>query len=177
MRWARPDLNYVYPIPAEVHSGYHRTHSGYAATDVFASCGSPILSPVHGVVVDVRRVDPWDARTDDPFTRGGLFVSILGADSVRYYLAHFARLADHVEVGSQVVPGEYLGEMGTSGRSSACHLHFGISPHCPIDEWWVRRGVVWPYPYFDDWRNGTQTSPADEVATWWAAHPQTCERP
>jgi hypothetical protein len=68
MRWARPDLNYVYPIPAEVHSGYHRTHSGYAATDVFAGCGSPILSPVHGVVVDVRRVDPWDARTDDPFT-------------------------------------------------------------------------------------------------------------
>jgi murein DD-endopeptidase MepM/ murein hydrolase activator NlpD len=82
-----------------------------------------------------------------------------------------------VEVGSQVVPGEYLGEMGTSGRSAACHLHFGISPHCPTNEWWVRRGVVWPYPYFDDWRNGTQTSPADEVATWWAANSQSCERP
>jgi peptidoglycan LD-endopeptidase LytH len=174
MKWAQPELNYVYPVP--VHSGYHPTHSGYAATDVFARCGAPIISPVHGVVVDFRRFDPWDRAVDDPFTRGGLFVSIFGDDGVRYYMSHFERLADYVMVGVRVVPGEYLGEMGSTGRSSACHLHVGISPMCESDEWWVRRGVVWPYVYFDAWRSGAQTSPADEVKAWFAAHPDACSR-
>lgn len=173
----RPDLDYLYPIPTHVNSGYQGTHSGYAATDIFAACGTPVVSPVHGTVHDLRRSDPWDPDTDDPFTRGGKFVSILGDDGVRYYMAHFERIVDDLIIGSKVVPGQSLGDMGTTGRSSACHLHFAISPLCPNDEWWVRRGVIWPYTYFDSWRNGDQRSPQDEVNAWATNNPDRCSAP
>ncbi len=175
LQWAEPERDYLYPIPSSTHSGYQGTHSGYPATDVFASCGAPIISPVHGIVNDLRRVDPWNQSVDDPFTRGGKFVSILGVDGVRYYLAHFTEIADSITVGANVVPGQYLGSMGTTGRSSACHLHFSISPPCPNDEWWVRRGVIWPYTYFDSWRGGGQLSPVDEVQRWLANNPNGCD--
>lgn len=175
--WLRPDLDYLYPIPASVNSGYQGTHSGYPATDVFASCGAPIVAPVHGVIHDLRRSDPWDPASDDPYARGGKFISILGDDSVRYYLAHFEAIEQQLQIGSRVVPGQKLGEVGTTGRSSACHLHFAISPLCPNDEWWVRRGVIWPYSYFDAWRSGQQLSPVSELETWSAANPNRCNEP
>ena len=175
LQWAKPERNYLYPIPNTTHSGYQGTHSGYPATDVFASCGAPIVAPVHGTVNDLRRVDPWDPSVDDPFTRGGKFVSILGVDGVRYYLAHFTEIAESITVGASVVPGQYLGSMGTTGRSSACHLHFSISPPCPNDEWWVRRGVIWPYTYFDSWRSGEESSPVDAVQQWLLDNPNGCE--
>ena len=70
--------------------------------------------------------------------------------------------------------GDHLGTIGTTGRSSACHVHFGMSPPCPEREWSVRRGVVWPYRYLDDWRSGGQASPADEVAAFVAEQPDAC---
>ena len=38
----------------------------------------------------------------------------------------------------------------------------------------MRRGVVWPHTYLDDWRAGGQRSPADEVNAWVAANPNAC---
>lgn len=172
-----PSLAYVYPIADGVNSGYSPTHSGYEATDIFASCGTAVHSPVHGTVLDLRRTDPWTRAVDDPFTRGGLFVSILGDDGVRYYFAHFSEIPDDVVVGARVVPGSFIGVLGTTGRSSACHVHVAISPLCPNEEWWVRRGVVWPYPYLDAWRSGEQRSPADEILDWVDANPTGCDQP
>jgi hypothetical protein len=65
--------------------------------------------------------------------------------------------------------------MGETGRTSACHLHFSISPPCPGKEWSVRRGVIWPYRYLDAWRAGDQLSPVDEVNSWLAANPTACD--
>ncbi len=66
------------------------THSTYPATDIFNNgCGGAIVSPVNGVLLDVRRVNAYDPAVDNPATRGGRSVSILGDDGVRYYLAHF----------------------------------------------------------------------------------------
>jgi len=58
---------------------------------------------------------------------------------------------------------------------SACHVQFGISPPCPVSEYIVRRGVIWPYPYLDAWRRGEPLSPADEVKRWLAEHPDACD--
>ena len=167
-------VTYAYPISLAANSGYNPTHSGYPATDVFAACGTPVLAPVSGQVIDVRRTDPWSSSTDDPYTRGGKYVSIFGVDGVRYYMAHFAEISDDVDVGTSVIVGQTLGAVGTTGRSSACHLHFAISPLCPNDEWWVRRGVIWPYPYFDQWKSGNQISPFDEVQQWLVDNPDGC---
>ncbi len=165
---------YVVPVADVGRAGWHDTHSAYPATDVFVGCGATLVSPVLGTVLEVRRVDEYDPAVDNPATRGGRSVSILGADGVRYYLAHFDTIADGLAVGDAVAAGQVLGTMGESGRTSACHLHFSISPPCPGKEWSVRRGVIWPYPYLDAWRAGEQRSPAPEVAAWSAEHPDAC---
>jgi murein DD-endopeptidase MepM/ murein hydrolase activator NlpD len=155
-------------------AGWADEHHDYPATDIFVGCGAEIVAPVSGVLLEVRRVDGYDEAVDNPATRGGMSISILGDDGVRYYLAHFDSIDGGWEPGVPVVAGARLGAMGRTGRAGACHLHFAISPPCPGIEWSVRRGVVWPYPYLDAWRDGEQRSPVDEVAAWTAANPGAC---
>ncbi len=163
------------PVVDVDRAGWGTTHAAYPATDIFVGCGAPLVSPVDGTVLEVRRVDSWDPSVDDPATRGGRSVAILGLDGVRYYLAHFDAISVGLEVGDLVRAGDVLGTMGDTGRTSACHLHFGISPPCDGSEWRIRRGVVWPYPYLDAWREGEQRSPVDEVDAWVAEHPAACD--
>lgn len=165
---------YRVPVIDVDRAGWGTTHAAYPATDIFVGCGAPLVSPVDGTVLEVRRVDSWDPAVDDPATRGGRSVAIVGLDGVRYYLAHFDVIVDDLDVGDLVRAGDVLGTMGDTGRTSACHLHFGLSPPCDGDEWRVRRGVVWPYPYLDAWRSGEQRSPGDEVDSWVAANPTAC---
>ncbi|MGA7756550.1 MAG: peptidoglycan DD-metalloendopeptidase family protein [Ilumatobacteraceae bacterium] len=165
---------YVVPIADVAAAGWGTTHSGYPATDIFAACGAGIVSPVDGVVLQVRTVDRWDPAVDDPATRGGRSVAVLGDDGVRYYLAHFDTIEPTVVEGGRVSAGDPVGTVGTTGRSSACHVHFSISPPCPGPEWSVRRGVIWPYPYLDAWEVGDQISPVDEIERWVAGHPDAC---
>jgi peptidoglycan LD-endopeptidase LytH len=154
--------------------GWGTTHSGYPATDIFAGCGTELASPVNGTVLEVRLIDGWDPAIDNPATRGGRSVAILGDDGVRYYMAHMDVIDPAAVVGARVAAGRYVGTVGRTGRTSACHVHFSISPPCPGKEWSVRRGVVWPYPYLDAWQAGEQRSPADDVEQWVTANPDAC---
>lgn len=173
---APSEVRHAFPVADAGRAGFSDTHHDYPATDIFHpdGCGTPLVAPVDGVVLDLRRDDPWSAAVDDPATRGGRFLSILGDDGVRYYMAHFETLDERLAAGVSVAAGELVGTMGDSGRAGACHLHFAISPPCPNDEWWVRRGVVWPADYLRAWRAGEPRSPADEVTAWWAAHVDAC---
>ena len=165
---------YRVPVVDADRAAWGTTHAAYPATDIFVGCGATLVSPVDGEVIEVRRIDMWDPGIDDPATRGGRSVALLGLDGVRYYLAHFDAIVLSLEVGDHVRIGDVLGTMGDTGRTSACHLHFGISPPCPGSEWRVRRGVVWPFPYLDAWRRGEQTSPVAEVSEWSRANPTAC---
>ncbi len=171
---ARPSTTYVVPVADVAAAGWGTTHSGYPATDIFAACGAGIVSPVDGVVLQVRTIDRWDPAIDDPATRGGRSVAVLGDDGVRYYLAHFDTIEPTVVEGERIAAADPVGTVGTSGRSSACHVHFSISPPCPGPEWSVRRGVIWPYPYLDAWAAGDQTSPVEEIERWVAEQPDAC---
>ncbi len=165
---------YGLPVADARAAAWGATHAGYPASDIFVGCGALIVAPVNGVVVESRRVNSYDPAIDNPATRGGRSVTLIGDDGVRYYLAHFERIEDGIEPAARVTIGQPLGEMGQTGRASACHLHFGISPPCPGKEWSVRRGVVWPFPYLDDWRGGGQRSPVAEIEQWQAEHPSAC---
>jgi len=169
----------VFPVQDAATAGWSDTHVGYPATDVFAptGCGTTLVAPVDGVVLEIRRDDLWSAETDDPSARGGRYLSILGDDGVRYYMAHFQLLEAALAPGVRVAAGQVVGQMGRSGRAGACHLHFALSPPCPTQEWWVRRGVVWPFPYLADWQRGLNTSPVDEVRAWADDHPDACTSP
>lgn len=172
---ARPtSTTYVLPVADTAAASWIDTHSTYPATDIFVGCGATLVAPVSGTVLEVRRVNSYDPAVDNPATRGGRSVAIHGYDGVRYYLAHFETIVDGLELGDAVTAGEVVGTMGRTGRASACHVHFGISPPCPGKEWEVRRGVVWPYPYLAAWRKGEQLSPVAEVEGWVEAHPEAC---
>jgi murein DD-endopeptidase MepM/ murein hydrolase activator NlpD len=164
---AAPEGTYAFPVVADPMS-YHRTHAEYPATDIFADCGSPVRAVTDAVVLEVSRVDSYDPDNHDGARAGGLFVSILGDDGVRYYGSHLSEVADGIDAGVRVTAGQRVGTLGRTGNSSnVCHLHFGISPPCAqTGDWWIRRGVVWPWSYLDAWGEGVGTSPAGEVAGW-----------
>lgn len=165
---------HLVPLAEPAAGGWGDSHSGYPATDLFASCGAAVVSPVDGAVSEIRTIDSWDPDVDNPATRGGRSVTILGHDGVRYYLSHLDEVDTTLGIGGRVDAGQHLGTVGLTGRTSACHVHFGISPPCPGTEWSVRRGVIPPAPYLDDWLAGVQSSPAEEATAWSTANPGAC---
>jgi murein DD-endopeptidase MepM/ murein hydrolase activator NlpD len=155
---------YVFPVPnCEVN--YARAHHDYPATDILAKAGCRFVAPTSGVVDEVNRVDTWRSPPNLGITRGGLSVSIIGDDGVRYYGSHLRSIPLSIEPGVVVKAGRLLGTVGATGsaRGTAPHLHFGISWPTPADTWWVRRGVVLPWKYLEAWKNGKDLSPVKEV--------------
>ncbi|MBN1172298.1 MAG: M23 family metallopeptidase [Micromonosporaceae bacterium] len=158
---------YKYVFPVVGHNSYARTHHDYPASDIIAACGLKIRAVTNGVVLEVNRVDKFDPDNPKGADKGGLFVSILGDDGVRYYGSHMSQVTASIEAGVRVTVGQQIGKVGTTGNSGACHLHFGISPPCmKTGDWWTRRGAVYPWSYLDSWKAGGTKSPVAAVASW-----------
>jgi murein DD-endopeptidase MepM/ murein hydrolase activator NlpD len=158
---------FIFPV-ADCEVNYARAHHDYAATDILAKKGCKFVSPVNGVIDEVNRVDNWSGKTNLGIDRGGLYVSIIGDDGVRYYGSHLSSVVASIQPGVVVKAGRVLGKIGSTGsaRGTAPHLHFGISWPTPTEPnvWWVRRGVVLPFKYLDAWKAGKDLSPVKEVA-------------
>jgi murein DD-endopeptidase MepM/ murein hydrolase activator NlpD len=158
---------YVFPVKTN-NASWHKTHGKYRATDIFADCGKPVLAVTDGVVLEVSLKDRYvKGRPDGPLN-GGLSVSLLGDDGVRYYGSHLSKVQKGIKAGVRVTAGQQLGLVGKTGNANGvCHLHFGISPKCAgTGDWKVRRGVVWPYSYLDSWRKKGSKSPVAAVSDW-----------
>jgi murein DD-endopeptidase MepM/ murein hydrolase activator NlpD len=156
--------SYLFPIEG-CKSKYSRYHHDYPAADIFTKAGCAFIAPVDGVVTEVSRVDTWSGRENLGSTRGGKFVAIVGSDGVRYYGSHLRSVAKGIEPGLPVTAGMKLGEVGTSGsaRGTPPHLHFGISWPTEDGIWWVRRGMISPYPFLTAWESGEMKSPKRQV--------------
>lgn len=155
---------YVFPVTGcEVN--YAKAHHDYAATDILAKAGCKFVAPINGVVDEVNRIDAWSGKTNLGIDRGGLYVSIIGEDGVRYYGSHLRSIPISIQPGVVVKAGRLLGTIGATGsaRGTAPHLHFGISWPTPPQTWWVRRGEVLPWKYLDAWKAGKDLSPVKEV--------------
>jgi murein DD-endopeptidase MepM/ murein hydrolase activator NlpD len=164
-------VKYVFPVKAS-NVAFHPTHSKYPATDIFADCGETVVATTSGVVLEVSLKDAYVEGAPDGPNNGGLSVSILGDDGVRYYGSHLSKVLGGIRAGARVTAGQQLGKVGKTGNSSGvCHLHYGISPPCAkTGDWKVRRGVVWPATYLTSWRGGGQKSPVATVAAWKRSH-------
>jgi len=158
---------YIFPV-ADCAVNYARAHHDYAATDILAKKGCKFVSPVNGVVDEVNRTDLWSGKTNLGADRGGLYVSIIGEDGVRYYGSHLTSIVASIQPGAVVTAGQLLGKVGATGsaRGTSPHLHFGISWPTPTQTnvWWVRRGEVLPWKYLDAWKAGKDLSPVKAVA-------------
>lgn len=155
---------YQFPV-AGCEANYARAHHDYAATDILTKAGCKFVAPIDGVVDEVNRTDVWSGKTNLGIDRGGLFVSIIGKDGVRYYGSHLRSIPASIQPGVTVKAGRFLGAIGSTGsaRGTAPHLHFGISWPTPANIWWVRRGEVLPWKYLDAWKSGKDLSPVKEV--------------
>ena len=155
---------YVFPI-AGCEANYARAHHDYAATDILTKAGCRFVAPIDGVVDEVNRTDLWKGKTNLGIDRGGLYVSVIGVDGVRYYGSHLRSIPLSIQPGVSVKAGRLLGTVGSTGsaRGTTPHLHFGISWPTPANIWWVRRGEVLPWKYLDAWKAGRDLSPVKEV--------------
>jgi len=164
-RVATSRYDYAFPIRG-CKASYARSHHDYPATDIFAARGCAFVAPVAGRVDEVSYADRWSSSTNRGADRGGLSVSIVGADGVRYYGSHLSAIAPSIRPGVRVAAGARLGSVGNTGsaRGIATHLHLGISWPTRAGAWWVRRGEVYPWSYLDSWRAGGNSSPASAVA-------------
>jgi murein DD-endopeptidase MepM/ murein hydrolase activator NlpD len=156
--------NYVFPIVGCDYT-YAKAHHDYPATDILAKAGCRYVAVTSGVIDEVNRVDSWSGKTNLGVDRGGLYVSFIGTDGVRYYASHLRTIPQSIQPGVEVKAGRLLGTVGATGsaRGTKPHIHFGLSWSTPPQTWWVRRGMVWPWKYLDAWKAGKDLSPAKEV--------------
>lgn len=157
--------NYIFPIQG-CKATYVRAHHNYPATDIMAKVGCAFVAPTAGTIGEVNRVDRFTWKTNKGADRGGLFVSVIGDDGVRYYGSHLSKIPSDIEPGVRVEAGHVIGFVGQSGdaKGLASHVHFGISWNTKDGIWWVRRGEIYPWKYLDLWKAGKDANPAAAVA-------------
>lgn len=155
---------YLFPISGCAVT-YAHSHHDYPATDILAKAGCKYVATTSGVIDEVNRVDRFNWKTNLGSQRGGLYISLLGDDGVRYYGSHLSKVAPGIERGVRVAAGELLGNVGTSGdaKGTAPHVHYGISWPTKGGIWWVRRGELYPWKYLDAWKAGKDSSPAKAI--------------
>jgi murein DD-endopeptidase MepM/ murein hydrolase activator NlpD len=155
---------YVFPVGG-CRADASQSHHDYPASDIFADKGCEFVSPVDGRVDEVTRVDAWNRKTNVGRDRGGLSISVVGVDGVRYYGSHLSAIGVGIEPGLVVKAGQTLGLTGKTGSAQVTppHLHFGISWPTPAGHWWIRRGAVPPQAFLNAWHSGRQLSPVSLV--------------
>jgi murein DD-endopeptidase MepM/ murein hydrolase activator NlpD len=155
---------YTFPV-AGCTVKYAHSHHDYPATDIQAKKGCAFVSPIAGVIDEIVLVDKWSGKTNKGADRGGLSVSIIGDDGIRYYGSHLSKIETNVIPGLRVASGDKLGEVGATGsaKGTSPHLHFGISYPTQAGIWWVKRGVLYPWKYLDAWKAGNDLKPVVKV--------------
>ena len=91
--------------------GGGRDHKGQ---DILAACGTPLVAAVGGEVTLTRFEE-----------RAGNYVVIKADDGTSQAYMHMLETAT-VRKGDRVTAGQAIGQVGQTGRTTACHLHFEL---------------------------------------------------
>ncbi len=112
---------------------------GHQGQDVMANCGRPLVAARGGVVYY------------NEYQAGGagnyLVINIAGPGNKSHVYMHMPSKSP-LKVGTKVKTGQRVGSVGSTGRSSACHLHFEI----------------WSSPGW--YQGGTFTNPTGPLKRW-----------
>jgi peptidoglycan LD-endopeptidase LytH len=117
--------------PGALHDSWHAQRSGgrkHEGIDIFARRGTPVVSPVSGIVTSVGQD-----------RLGGNIVRVMGPGRQVHYFAHLDRIAP-IRRWDLVSAGDVLGYVGNTGnaRGGSPHLHYGI--------YTAAAGAINPYP-------------------------------
>jgi murein DD-endopeptidase MepM/ murein hydrolase activator NlpD len=103
--------------------GAGRTGHTHQGQDVVAAEGTPVVTPVAGIVF-------WRAYQAGG---AGYYVVIHGDDGRDYAFMHFQQGSTLVAKGQRVAAGQQIASVGNTGDSQGAHLHFEIWP----DGWYA----------------------------------------
>lgn len=110
---------YIDPVEGhkKVSSGWGdgRRHNGI---DIPAPKGTRVFAVADGLVVATNSTSSWGSGW-------GYFVKISHGDGYETMYAHLSEVL--VRTGQSVKTGEVIGKVGSTGRSTGNHLHFGTS--------------------------------------------------
>jgi murein DD-endopeptidase MepM/ murein hydrolase activator NlpD len=100
--------------PRRMHPVLRRIkpHNGI---DYAASTGTPVWAAADGTVIWAGERGP-----------NGNLVGLRHADGFDSYYAHLSRIERGIRVGATVRQRQVIGAVGTTGRSTGPHLHFGL---------------------------------------------------
>ncbi len=123
----------------DLRDSFEEVHNGHPheAIDIPEPRGTPVLAVVSGTVHKLFLSKPG-GKTIYEFDDAGVYC---------YYYAHLDRYVEGLHEGMQVVRGEAIGFVGSTGNANprAPHLHFAIFELGPEKLWWKGRAVN-PYP-------------------------------
>ncbi|MEH2026074.1 M23 family metallopeptidase [Nostoc sp.] len=110
-----PASNLIWPTQGFISQGFRKyQHEGI---DLAGADGTPIVAAASGTVVKAGW-DNWGL---------GNAITIKHLDGSTTVYGHNRRLL--VNKGQQVIQGEIIAEMGSTGNSTAPHLHFEVHPN------------------------------------------------
>ncbi|MBI2057669.1 MAG: peptidoglycan DD-metalloendopeptidase family protein [Candidatus Yanofskybacteria bacterium] len=109
-----PDLTDFFMLPA-IGRNWGIIH-GRNGVDIANSCGTPIYAAAGGVAAISDAVG-WNGGF-------GKFIKLVHSNGTETIYAHASKLL--VNQGQTVSKGEQVAIMGTTGRSTGCHLHFEV---------------------------------------------------
>ncbi len=89
---------------------------GYNGVDLADSCGTPVFASAAGTVI-IARSSGWNGGY-------GKYVVISHPNGTQTLYAHFSDVK--VVVGQYAPQGLYIGNIGNTGNSTGCHVHFEI---------------------------------------------------
>jgi murein DD-endopeptidase MepM/ murein hydrolase activator NlpD len=119
------------PVAGEYSSGFGPRGRGFhPGVDLRAPHGTPVRAAVGGTVVFAGR---WYAY--------GTIIDIEHRDGTVARYAHLSRIGPGVAPGATVQPGQQIGAVGRTGRTTGAHLHVELRRHGrPVDPWpWLTR--------------------------------------
>ena len=118
-------------LPRAIVDSWHAPRGGgrrHEGIDIFAKRGTPVVSPVSGIVTSVGQD-----------RLGGNIVRVMGPGRQVHYFAHLDRTAP-IRRWDLVNAGDVVGYVGNTGnaRGGSPHLHYGI--------YTAAAGAINPYP-------------------------------
>ncbi|BDZ48812.1 hypothetical protein GCM10025867_10530 [Frondihabitans sucicola] len=115
--WTRPAGGYItssFGMRVDPVTGSYTLHAG---TDLGASCGSNIYAAHSGTVIYAG-----------PYGGYGNFVLLDNGGGIDTGYGHIVDGGIHVAVGQSVKVGQVIAQVGSTGWSTGCHLHFETRP-------------------------------------------------
>ncbi|WP_259461023.1 MULTISPECIES: M23 family metallopeptidase [unclassified Microbacterium] len=120
-----------YPLPRGSYNEGRTIGGGHNGVDMLAPARTPIYAAAAGVV-------RASAESIGGYGVAVMIDSVVGGQQVQTTYGHMTYGSRQVQAGQTVAAGQLIGFVGSTGRSTANHLHFEV---------WINGGLVEPYSW------------------------------